>query len=98
MAKWFCITDFNKVVLDKSGCYAIYKCNLETHKKELLYIGTSQNLKTRLNRNKHEIIRTLTALLDFPEMPYIKCRYINNFKQRLLLEKKLIEKLNPKAN
>jgi len=78
------------------GCYAIYKLNYDTREKELLYVGTAENLDRRLS--KHEILRVLIPILAFPEMTRVKIKIIANKNMRLQLEKDLIKKLNPIYN
>jgi predicted GIY-YIG superfamily endonuclease len=96
MAHWYCVSDFTFSAPPKPGCYAIYWFDLITGEKKLIYIGTAQNLSQRLA--KHEVKRVLFALLDLPKAVYIKCREVEDERERLKLEKKLIKKLQPKAN
>ena len=93
---WFCVSDYTHVEPDEPGCYAIYIANIETHKKRLIYIGTAQNLRIRLK--KHEIKKVLNALIEIPEVPYLKCKIIKDEFERKTLERKLINRLYPLAN
>ena len=93
---WFCVSDFTYTEPKKPGVYAIYVLNYEKNIKKLIYIGTAQNLYTRLK--KHEIKKVLNAILDPPEVPYIKCKIIMDIKNRFFTEVKLIRKLKPRGN
>jgi len=93
---WHCVSSYDHVIPSLPGCYAIYKYNLETSEKELVYIGTAINLKNRLN--KHEIKKCLNALLSYPWCTYIKCRVMFNNDYRRRIEIKFIKRLNPKGN
>ena len=94
--KWFIANDYTSYIPDKSGCYAIYTFNITTKKRKLIYIGTAQNLYIRLR--KHEVIRILNALIEYPNLIQIKCKVIKEEKTRIKLEKELIKRLQPKAN
>jgi len=93
---WFCVSDFNLVEPDEPGCYAIYILNIKTYKKRLIYIGMAQNLRTRLAR--HEVKKVLRALIELPELTYVKCKIIRDNNKRKYTEKWLINRLNPPAN
>lgn len=83
------------------GNYAIYLVKLkggEILKKKLMYFGTSVNLKFRLST--HEVKNVLWAIMDDLDYNYIliKCKIFKDAKQRKLIEKKFIRRLNPKIN
>jgi excinuclease UvrABC nuclease subunit len=93
--KWFIGNDYSKIIPKQPGCYAIYTYDyFNTKEKNLVYVGTASNLKARLI--KHEIIRSLRSLSN--NFVVIKCKIIRNDGERLETEKKLIGRLQPKAN
>lgn len=94
--KWHCVTSYDHITPREAGCYAIYKHNLETHRSELLYVGTAQNLYIRLK--KHAVKAVLNNLLIYPEIVLIKCKIISNKFLRLKTEQWLIKRLKPKVN
>lgn len=94
--KWFCVTDYIETVPNCGGLYAIYVLNIETYKKKLIYIGIAKNLKIRLR--KHEVKKVLNAIIEYPEIIYIKCRIEQNDVKRKKIERYLIDRLQPKAN
>ena len=94
--KWHCVTSYDHITPKESGCYAIYKYNLDTKKSQLLYIGTAQNLYIRLK--KHPVVRVLRSLLEGSEIPMVKCKIITDKKLRLKTEQTLIARLRPKVN
>ena len=75
---WFYVSDFTRVEPEAPGFYAIYKMNLLTGNRNLLYIGTAVNVSKRLSN--HEIKRTLYGLLEYPDVVMIKCKI---FKSKL---------------
>ena len=110
---WFCVTDFCHVIPKVAGFYAIYLLNLQTHNKELVYLGTASNLETRLK--SHEVIRILRCLYEYPIHVDIKCKifisklphrrtigwfdkYDQTNNERKIIEAKLINRLQPKLN
>jgi excinuclease UvrABC nuclease subunit len=96
MHTWHCVTDYTHIISQEPGCYAIYRFNLDTQKKQIIYIGTAKNLDKRLS--KHPVVRVLRALIDFPDVVMIKCKTYLNKTQRILMEDKLINRIKPKAN
>lgn len=96
LMKWHCVTSYDHIVPNLPGCYAIYKYDLISHRSHLIYIGTAQNLEIRLK--KHEVVRTLRALLNYPMVPMIKCKIFLTKEVRLKTEKWMIKRLKPIAN
>ena len=81
------------------GNYAIYVCNVwEKEKPILMYIGTAQNLRRRLER--HEIRKTLWALvgLSWYNHVIVKCCVVDEITERKARERKLIRRLSPPVN
>ena len=80
------------------GNYAIYTSlsfvNVDEHDIRLHYIGTSQNLKARLE--SHEVIRIIRAFTG--RYVWVKCKIIEDRKRRLDQEYKLIKKIQPEIN
>jgi hypothetical protein len=110
---WFCVTDFTYVEPNLPGFYAIYKLNVLTGTKKLLYIGTAINLAKRLS--SHEIKRTLYGILEYPEFVMVKCKIFESKlpnrrslswyskdnqlrNERMKIESSLIRKLKPPLN
>jgi len=94
--RWYIATDYSHIIPELPGCYAFYILNYYTKRKRLIYIGTANNLYKRLK--KHEIKKVLNALLEYPEIIFIKCKVILNEKIRLRTENWLINRLKPKTN
>jgi hypothetical protein len=110
---WFCVTDFTNVEPNLPGFYAIYKLNVKTGVKKLLYIGTAMNLAKRLS--SHEIKRTLYGILEYPEFVMVKCKIFESSlpnrrslswyskdsqlqNERMRIESSLIRRLKPPLN
>jgi len=78
------------------GNYAIYSLDIFSRERKLLYIGTSYDLKRRLDT--HPIYSILKTILTPNEIPIFKIKTISNPEERFSLEKKLISRLNPPLN
>jgi excinuclease UvrABC nuclease subunit len=76
------------------GCYAIFITKSGSHKRELVYIGTTWNLRYRLG--SHEIIKILTSVTNY--RIDAACKIIFDKAKRIETEEKLIYKLSPKIN
>lgn len=78
---------------EQSGVYVIFlaKCRGNKIRKRLVYIGSSSNLKNRLNRSHPVINRNFG--IGFVTVAYAKLD-----KEYALTEKKLIKKLKPFCN
>lgn len=95
MANWLCVTTYDRATPSEPGCYAIYKFHYLTNEKHLLYIGTAQNIKKRLER--HELKRLLYALLEPEWLVYIKCKVMLDRQYRIKTEKKFNKKIATKS-
>ena len=93
---WHCVTDYAHIIPEDPGVYAIYILNYVKKESRLIYIGMAVNLEKRLK--KHEIRKVLNALLEYPEIPYIKVKVIQDYRKRFETERWLIDRLQPKAN
>lgn len=110
---WFCITDYCHVAPSEPGFYAIYLQNLETFKDELVYIGSAKNLSRRIESHEiirtlrslyeYPIHINIKCKVFKSNLPYRrsngwfdKNRQLNN--ERLLMEARLIKRLQPKLN
>lgn len=90
--------EFLKVIPKQSGIYAIY--SLSHNKKSLLYIGSSSNLRNRINQ--YDLDKYLYSSIDTVFGIYtdviIKFKVIKEYGRWLMEEAKLIRKLNPPKN
>lgn len=111
---WFTVSIYTYGLPDCAGFYALYKLNIKTQNRKLLYIGTANNLNKRLKG--HEIIRALKACLEYPDIISIKCKIFTPSKvfvrrcngyydlqtlykaERLRHEAELIKRLSPPIN
>ena len=92
-SEWFTENTYNinfKKTPNKSGVYFLVGINFIPITKEIIYVGSSKNLKKRYMN--HEVIRNESSNYDFIKFYFIEC---DDF---LTEEKKLIKKIQPKLN
>ena len=94
--KWYCVSDYTKIEPKAPGCYAIYIFDVEQISQELVYIGTANNLRSRLEH--HPIKQLLYDLLEYPNVVYVKCKVMPDEDKRKNIESYLIKRLRPKYN
>jgi excinuclease UvrABC nuclease subunit len=82
------------------GCYAVFA--VYNDGTQILYIGSAENLKTRLE-NGHRI--ELCRYRDFCKTPWgvfkhivVKCRVSKRYGDWLMIEARLIRRLQPPGN
>jgi len=98
-SNWFTINSYNndfKYPEKTSGVYMLVKCDVSEYglnsgyKKEIVYIGSSKNLKQRYQR--HEVIKILKEVYDYIQFYF---RETQNYRTE---EIKLIKLHKPKFN
>lgn len=77
---------------NKSGIYAIFIYNIAKNKKRLIYIGSSLNLKKRLNRLSHSLISHKIVF------PFLIIAFAIECENYLEKEKRYIKRLHPILN
>lgn len=77
-----------------AGVYVVLGCNIETNKKDVLYIGSSKNIRSRVLSTNHPY-RKLYDSSIYPYLIYTKSKVCKNY---LELEVALIRKIQPKYN
>ncbi len=80
--------DWGKEIPERPGVYALYLEN------SLLYIGSSSNLKSRLN-NHPFVRRSDSVRTDFK---YLKFKVCSKYGEWLMLEARLIKRAKPPLN
>lgn len=75
-----------------SGIYAIFLFNSIKRNKKLIYIGSSKNLKQRLNRLSHPVISRKN------KFPYLTIVFALECTDYLKKEKRYIKRLKPSLN
>lgn len=78
----------------RPGVYAVISVNVETNKTEVVYVGSSCNIRLRLQSYSHPY-RILYNASEWPIVIAVKYKLCDNY---LELERFLIKKLQPKHN
>lgn len=94
--KWWCANTYDtnyKEITNKSGVYFFAMLDIETKVKDILYVGSSVDLKTRYKG--HNIYRKMEK--DKNNIPLF-FYFIEMDKGFYDYERKLIKKLKPKYN
>jgi excinuclease UvrABC nuclease subunit len=77
---------------NQPGVYIIYLINYILGRRRLVYIGSAKNLRKRLNRHTHGILKRNHI---HPYLPIVFAKETDTY---LSLEKRLIKKLKPILN
>ncbi len=78
-----------------AGVYGVFICDRNKKRPKLMYIGSSQNILSRVSNHKHPYRRLLDKYDKTDFIVYTTSYETQNYKE---VEKYLISKLNPKLN